>query len=44
MLGTNEETAKIYKTGFAKLWHAAVSKPQSVGFLSKKTGCDKFES
>ena len=44
MLGTNEEVAKIFKTGFAKLWHAAVSKPQWVGFLSKKTGCDKFES
>ena len=44
MLGINEETAKIYKTGLAKLWHTAVSKPQWVGFLSKKTGCDEFES
>ena len=44
MLGTNEQTAKISKTGFAKIGHIAVSKPQWVGFSSKKTGCDKFES
>ena len=44
MLGTSEQTAKVSKTGFAKIWYTAVSKPQWVGFSSKKTGCDKFES
>ena len=44
MLGTSEQAAKISKTGFAKIGHTAVSKPQWVGFSNKKTGCDKFES
>ena len=44
MLGTSEQTANISKTGFAKIGHTAVSKPQCVKFLTKKTGCDKFES
>ena len=44
MQGTSEQTAKISKTGFAKIGHTAVSKPQWFGFSSKKTGCDKFES
>ena len=44
MLGTSEQAAKISKTGFAKIGHTAVSKPQWVGFSSKKTGCEKFES
>ena len=44
MLGTSEQTVKISKTGFAKVGHTAVSKPQWVGFSSKKTGCDKFET
>ena len=44
MLGTNEQTAKISKTGFAKIGHTAASRPQWVGFSSKKTGSDIFES
>ena len=44
MLGVSEQTAKISKTGFAKIWHITVSKVQWVWFSSKKTGCDKFES
>ena len=44
MLGTSEQTAKISKTGFAKIGHTAVSKPHGLGFQVKKTGCDKFES
>ena len=44
MKGTSEQTAKISKTDFTKIGHTAVSKPQWVGFSSKKTGCDKFES
>ena len=44
MLDTSEQTAKISETGFAKIGHTAVSKPQFGGFLNKKTGCDKFES
>ena len=44
MLGTSEQAATISKTGFAKIGHTAVSKPQWVGFSNKKTGCDKFES
>ena len=44
MLGTSEQTTKISKTGFAKIGHTTVSKPQWVGFSSKKTRCDKFES
>ena len=44
MLGISEQTAKISKTGFAKIGHTAVSKPQWVGFSSKKTGSDIFES
>ena len=44
MLGTSEQTAKISKTGFAKIGHTAVSKPQWVGFSSKEVGCVKFES
>ena len=44
MLGTSKQIAKISKTVFVKIGHTAVSKPQWVGFLSKKTGCDKFES
>ena len=44
VVGTCEQTAKISKTGFAKIGHTAVSKPQWVGFSSKKTDCDKFES
>ena len=44
MLGTSEQTAKISKTGFAKIGHTVVSKPQWVGFSSKKTGSEKFES
>ena len=44
MLGTSERNAKIPKIGFAKIGQTAVSKPQWVGFSSKKAGCDKFES
>ena len=44
VVGTCEQTAKISKTGFAKIGHTAVSKPQWVGFSRKKTDCDKFES
>ena len=44
MLGTSEQTAKVSKTGFTKIGHTAVSKPQWIEFSSKKTGCDKFES
>ena len=44
MLGTSEQTAKVSKTGFTKIGHTAVSKPQWIGFSNKKTGCDKFES
>ena len=33
-----------FQTGFAKIGHTAVSKPQWIGFSSKKTGCDKLES
>ena len=44
MLGTSEQTAKISKTDFSKIGHTTVSKPQWVGFSSKKTGCDKFEN
>ena len=44
MLGTSERNAKIPKIGFAKIRQTAVSKPQWVGFSSKKAGCDKFES
>ena len=40
MIGTSEQILKISKTGFAKIGHTAVSKPQWVGFSSKKTGCD----
>ena len=40
----SEETAKISKTGFSKIEHTAVSKPQWVGFSSTKSDCDKFES
>ena len=36
MLGTSEQTAKISKTGFAKIGHTVVSKPHWVGFSSKK--------
>ena len=36
MLGTSEQTAKISKTGFAKIGHTAVSKPQWVGFSSEQ--------
>ena len=39
MLGTSEQTSKISKTGFAKIGHTAISKPQWVGFSSKKTCC-----
>ena len=41
---TSEQTAKILKTGFAKIGHTSVSKSQWVGFSSTKTDCDKFES
>ena len=44
MLGTSKKITKISKTGFAKIGHTAVSHPQSVGFSSKKTDCEKFES
>ena len=44
MLGTNEQTVKVFKTDFAKIGYTAFSKPQWVGFSSKKTGWDKFES
>ena len=36
MLGISEQNAKMYKTGFAKIGHTAVSKPQLVGFQVKK--------
>ena len=32
------------KTSFAKIGHTTLSKPQWVGFSSKKTDCDKLES
>ena len=32
ILGTSEQTAKILKTGFAKIGHTTTSKPQWVGF------------
>ena len=35
-LGTSKQTAKISKTGFAKIGHDAVSEPQWVAFSSKK--------
>ena len=44
MLGTSKQIAKVSETGFAKIGHTAVSHPQSVGFSSKKTDCDKLES
>ena len=44
ILGTSEQTAKIFKTSFTKIWHTAVSNPQWVGFSSTKTDCNKFES
>ena len=44
ILGNSVQTAKISKTGFAKIGHTAVSKPQWVGFSSTKTDCDKSES
>ena len=40
----SEQTAKISKTGFSKIGHTAISKPQWVGFSSTKTDYDKFES
>ena len=43
-LGTSKQTAKISKTGFEKIGHDALSKPQWVGFSSEKTDCDKIES
>ena len=43
-VGTSEQTTKISETGFTKIGHTAVSKPQWVGFSSKNTGCGKFES
>ena len=44
ILSTSGQTAKILKTGFAKIGHTSVSKSQWVGFSSTKTDCDKFES
>ena len=44
IFGTSEQTAKISKTGFAKIGQTAISKPQWVGFSSTKTDYDKFES
>ena len=38
-----QQTAKISKFSFAKIGHTAVSKPQWIGFSSKRTGFDKFE-
>ena len=36
MLGTSDKTSKISKTGFTKIGHIAVSKPQCIGLPSKK--------
>ena len=44
ILGAREQTAKISKTGLAKIGAIAVSKTQWVKFSSTKTDCEKFES
>ena len=44
MLGNSEQTAKISKTGFAKLGTTQFPSPNRLGLQLKKTGCDKFES
>ena len=44
ILGNSEQTAKIFKTGFAKIRHTAVFKTQLVGFRSTTTDYDEFES
>ena len=44
ILGNSEQTAKIFKTGFAKIRHTVVFKTQLVGFRSTTTDCDEFES
>ena len=51
ILGTSEQTTKIFKTGFTKIGHTAVFKPQSFFchnhfhffISSKKIDCAKFE-
>ena len=44
ILGTSKQTAKVFKTTFAKIGYAAVSKPQWVKFSIKKIDYGKFES
>ena len=36
MLGTSQQAPNISKTGFTKIWHTAVSKPNRLGFQVKK--------
>ena len=43
ILGTSQQTAKVFKTVFTKIGHTAVSKPQLVGFSSTKTDYNKSE-
>ena len=44
ILSTSEQTAKISKTGFAKLGTLQFGNPNGLGFQVKKTDCDKFQS